>query len=60
MSTDVAYTCVLDTDRQTAEFVARLPAAHRRALGACTGTRALGPFKQAALVLLQLEHGRTA
>ena len=51
MSTDVAYTCVLDADRKTVEFLSRLPATRRRELGTRTGTRALGPFKQAILII---------
>ncbi len=47
----VTYTCALDVDRQTAEFVSRQLASHRRTLGTRTGTRALGPFKQAVLLL---------
>ncbi|GAA1469651.1 hypothetical protein GCM10009603_66330 [Nocardiopsis exhalans] len=47
----MTYTCVLDVDRPTAEFVSRQLAAHRRTLGTRSGTRALGPFKQAVLVL---------
>ena len=51
MSTDVTYTCVLDVDRKTVEYLSRLLAAHRRTLSTCKGTRALGPFKQAVLVI---------
>lgn len=51
MSTDVTYTCVLDADRETVEFLSRLLAAHRHALGTRTGTRALGPFQQAVLII---------
>ncbi|WP_017578588.1 IS5/IS1182 family transposase [Nocardiopsis kunsanensis] len=38
---------MLDADRGTVEFLARLLAAHRHRLG----TRALGPFKQAVLII---------
>ena len=47
----ITYTCVLDVDHPTAEFFSRQLAAHRRTLGTRSGTRALGPFKQAVLVL---------
>lgn len=47
----VTYTCVLDVDRQTAEFVSQQLAAHRRTPGTRTGTRALSPFKQAILLI---------
>lgn len=51
MSTDVTYTCVLDADRETVQFLSRLLAGRRRELGTRTGTRALGPFNQAVLVI---------
>lgn len=51
MRTDVTYTCVLDADRESVEFLSHLLACHRRRLGTRTGTRALGPFKQAVLVI---------
>ncbi|WP_040699264.1 transposase family protein [Nocardiopsis kunsanensis] len=51
MSTDVTYTCVLDADRGTVEFLSRLLACHRHALGTRAGPRALGPFKQAVPIL---------
>jgi hypothetical protein len=48
---NVTYTCVLDVDRKTAEFVSQQLASHRRTLGTRKGTRALSPFKQAVLLL---------
>lgn len=51
MPSSITYTAVLDVSRQTAEFVARLLQQHRERLGTRQGTRALGPFKQAVLVL---------
>jgi hypothetical protein len=42
---------MLDVPRHTVEFLARLLAAHRRRLGTPKGSRALGPFRQAVLVL---------
>jgi hypothetical protein len=45
------YTTVLDVSRDTAEFVSRLPAGHRVRPRTRAGTRALGPFKQAILIL---------
>jgi hypothetical protein len=41
----------LEINRSTAEYLAGIVAAHRRAIGTRKGTRALGPFKQAVLVL---------
>lgn len=51
MSSSITYTSVLDVHRETVEFLSALLAAHRRALGTRKGTRALGPFKQAVLLL---------
>lgn len=51
MSSSVTYTATLEINRATAEFLSGKLAAHRRAIGTRTGTRALGPFKQAVLVL---------
>ncbi|MET8339196.1 transposase family protein [Streptosporangium canum] len=51
MSNSVTYTAVLDVQRETVEFLSGLLAAHRAKLGTRAGTRALGPFKQAVLVL---------
>ncbi|MDU0293517.1 hypothetical protein [Saccharothrix longispora] len=42
---------MLDVPRPVVEFLARLLAAHRRAIGPPSGSRALGPFRQAVLVL---------
>ncbi|MFE7232442.1 transposase family protein [Streptomyces sp. NPDC057596] len=47
----VPYAATLDVPRRTAEFLARLLAAHRRRIGTPKGSRALGPFRQAVLVL---------
>jgi hypothetical protein len=51
VSSSVTYTATLEINRSTAEFLAGKLAAHRRAIGTRKGTRALGPFKQAVLVL---------
>lgn len=42
---------MLDVPRHVVEFVAKLLAAHRRALGTPKGSRALGPFRQAIMAL---------
>lgn len=42
---------MLDVPRHVVEFLARLPAVHRRRLGTPKGSRALRPFRQAVLVL---------
>jgi hypothetical protein len=47
----VTYVATLDVPRHTVEFLARLLAAHRRQLRTPRGSRALGPFRQAVLVL---------
>jgi DDE superfamily endonuclease len=47
----IRYVAMLDVPRPVAEFLARLLAAHRRAIGTPRGSRALGPFRQAVLVL---------
>jgi hypothetical protein len=47
----VTYVAMLDVPRHVVEYVARLPAAHRRRIGAPKGSRALGPFRQAVFVL---------
>ncbi|WP_443049309.1 hypothetical protein [Streptomyces sp. NBC_00316] len=41
---------MFDVPRHVVEYLARLPAAHRRRLGAPKGSRALGTFRQAVLV----------
>lgn len=51
MSSSITYTTTLQVRRQTAEYLAELLAGHRLAVGTRTGRRALGPFKQAVLVL---------
>ncbi|GAA5768124.1 hypothetical protein Aros01_04632 [Streptosporangium roseum] len=51
MSNRVTYTAVLDVQRETVEFLSDLLAGHRANLGTRAGTRALGPFNQAVLVL---------
>ncbi|GAA2311429.1 transposase family protein [Streptomyces violaceusniger] len=47
----VTYTATLDVPRHIVDFLARLLAAHRRRIGTPRGSRALGPFRQAVLVL---------
>ena len=47
----VTYVATLDVPRHTVEFLARLLAAHRRRLRTPRGSPALGPFRQAVLVL---------
>jgi hypothetical protein len=51
VSSSVTYTATLEINRDTVEFLAAKLAGHRIALGTRSGTRALGPFKQAILVL---------
>jgi hypothetical protein len=51
VSSSITYTTTLEVRRETAEHLAGLLAAHRLAVGTRTGRRALGPFKQAVLVL---------
>jgi hypothetical protein len=51
VSTSVTYTAVLNVQRSTAEHVARLLRDHRTEVGTRRGRRALGPFRQAAMVL---------
>lgn len=51
VSSSVTYTATLEINRDTVEFLAAKLAAHRLAVGTRAGTRALGPFKQAVLVL---------
>jgi hypothetical protein len=46
----VPYVATLDVARHVVEYLARLPAAHRRRIGAPKGSRAPGPFRQAVLV----------
>ncbi|MEU1408625.1 hypothetical protein ABZ471_41190 [Streptomyces sp. NPDC005728] len=47
----VIYAAALDVPRHVVEYLSRLLAAHRRRLGTPRGSRALGPFRQAVLVL---------
>ncbi len=47
----IAYSAMLDVPRPVVEFLARLLATHRRSVGTPSGSRALGPFRQAVLVL---------
>lgn len=51
MASSITYTAVLDVRRATAEHLAKLLRGHREQLGTRKGTRALGVFKQAVLVL---------
>jgi DDE superfamily endonuclease len=51
VSSSITYTTTLEVRRETAEYLAQLLAGHRQVLGTRTGRRALGPFKQAVLVL---------
>ncbi len=51
MRSSITCTAVLDVRRETAEFLAKLLHGHRERLGTRKGTRALGVFKQAVLVL---------
>ncbi|MFF5333652.1 transposase family protein [Streptomyces sp. NPDC013181] len=47
----VTYVATLGVPRHVVEFLARLLAAHRWRIGTPKGSRALGPFRQAVLVL---------
>ncbi|WP_327259661.1 transposase family protein [Streptomyces sp. NBC_01240] len=47
----VTYVATLDVPRRVVEYLSRLLAAHRRRIGTPKGSRALGPFRQAVLVL---------
>ncbi|MCW2917696.1 MAG: transposase family protein [Actinomycetia bacterium] len=47
----VTYAATLDVPRHVVEYLSRLLAAHRRRIGTPKGSRALGPFRQAVLVL---------
>ncbi|MFE5120974.1 transposase family protein [Streptomyces sp. NPDC056669] len=51
MPSSITYTAVLDVRSATAEHLAKLLREHRERLGTRIGTRALGVFKQAVLVL---------
>src|SRR5688500_16236482 len=56
----ITCTAVLDVSRTTAEFLARLLQQHRERLGTRNNTRALGPFKQAVLILRWFVDGTRA
>lgn len=47
----VTYAAMLNVPRHVVEYLARLLAAHRRTLGTPKGSRALGVFRQAVLLL---------
>jgi hypothetical protein len=47
----VTYAATLDVPRHVVDYLARLLAARRRHIGTPRGSRALGPFRQAVLVL---------
>ncbi|MFJ3334178.1 hypothetical protein [Streptomyces sp. NPDC086766] len=47
----VTYAATLDVPRHVVEYLARLLAAHRWRIGTPKCSRALGPFRQAVLVL---------
>lgn len=47
----VTYPATLDVPRHVVEYLARLLTAHRRAIGTPRGSRALGAFRQAVLIL---------
>lgn len=47
----VTYVATLEVPRHAVEFLSRLLVAHRRQIGTPKGSRALGPFRQAVLVL---------
>ncbi|MCX2971916.1 MULTISPECIES: transposase family protein [Streptomyces] len=47
----VTYVATLDVPRHVVEYLSRLLAAHRRRIGTPRGSRALGTFRQAVLVL---------
>ncbi|WP_405648511.1 transposase family protein [Streptomyces uncialis] len=47
----VTYVATLDVPRHVVDYLSRLLAAHRRHIGTPRGSRALGPFRQAVLVL---------
>ena len=47
----VTHVATLDVPRHVVDHLSRLLAAHRRRIGIPRGSRALGPFRQAVLVL---------
>ncbi|TMQ79704.1 IS5/IS1182 family transposase [Actinomadura soli] len=52
----VTYVATLDVPRHIVEYLARLLAAYRRRIGTPRRSRALGPFRQAVLVLRWLRE----
>jgi hypothetical protein len=52
----VTYVATLDVPRHVVEHLSRLLTAHRRRIGTPRGSRALGPFRQAVLVLRWLRE----
>ena len=53
----IAYSATLDVPARLARWLARLLAAHRRAIRTPRGSRAIGPFRQAVLVLRWFREG---
>lgn len=47
----VTYVAMLDVPRHVVEMLAKLLGAHRRRIGTPRGSRALGPFRQAVMIL---------
>jgi hypothetical protein len=47
----ITFTCALEARRETVYFLARLIHQHRALVGTRCGTRVLGPFRQAVLVM---------
>jgi hypothetical protein len=47
----VTYVATLDVPRHVVDHFSRLPAAHRQRIGTPRGSRALGPLRQAVVVL---------
>ncbi|MET8953809.1 hypothetical protein [Streptomyces sp. NPDC004533] len=47
----VTYVATLDVPRHVVDYLSRLLAAHGRQIGTPRGSRALGPFRRAVLVL---------
>ncbi|GAA5772552.1 IS5 family transposase ISRhosp9 [Streptosporangium roseum] len=52
----ITYVATLDVPRHVVDYLSRLLAAHRRRIGTPRGSRALGPFHQAVLVLRWLRE----
>jgi hypothetical protein len=57
VTSSITYTAVLDVRRATAEHLAKLLRGLRERIGTRRGTRALGVFKQAVLVLRRFVDG---